>query len=410
MRGLFGTLAGERKAAASSLDLFREIYGSPAVKSGQAVNWKTALEVTTVLACVGVRARGNAQVPLKLFRERADGGRDPAKDHPLYDVLHRRPNPWQTSFEFRTTMEFHRTLCGNAFAFINRVRGKVVELLPLEPGSVTVEQQADWSIRYEVTGKDGRKQVVPAEAIWHLRGPSWNSWMGLETVRQAREAIGLAMATEEAHARLHKNGVQTSGLYSVEGTMTTDQYKQLRAWIEENHASSANSGKPFVLDRSAKWTAQAMTGVDAQHIETRRLQIEEICRALNVFPQMIGHSDKTATYASAEQFFIAHVIHTLGPEYEAWEQSIDVNLLSDEDRAAGLYAKFMVNGLLRGAMKDRAEFYTKLYGIGAINPNEIRALEEMNPYEGGENFRVPLNMTDPNDAPPDDPAQSENGA
>lgn len=398
---------GRQEKSADTLEIFRELYGSPPAHSGQSVSWKTALNITTVLACVRVKANGISQVPLKLMRELPDGTRQPATDHPLYDVLHRRPNPWQTSFEFRSTLEFHRELCGNAYCFINRVGGRVVELIPIEPMYVTVAQSADHGLSYTVSPPNGTPQSFPAEAIWHLKGPSWNGWFGMETVRQAREAIGLAMATEEQHARLHKHGVSTSGLMSVDGNLDPEAYKRLRAALEQQHAGSANAGKAMIMDRGARWTPMGMSGVDAQHLETRKFQIEEICRAFDVYPQMIGHSDKTSTYASAEQFFLAHVVHKMGPVYEAWEQSIDCNLLSVADRNAGLYAKFNVNAMLRGAMSDRADFYTKLYGVGALSPNEIRALEELNPYDGGDQHRVPLNMVDPNAPPPEPTAPKE---
>lgn len=404
--GFWARIFGREAKSASTFDVFRD-FAAP-VKSGAHVTWKTALEVTTVLACVRVKANGIAQVPFKLFAERADGGKDPARDHPLYDVLHRRPNPWQTSFEFRQQMEIHRQLTGNAYAFINRVRGQVRELIPFEPQQVTVRQAGDYTLSYEVTAPGGERRIFPAETVWHLRGPSWNGWLGMEVIHLAREAVGLAMRTEEAHARLHRNGVQPSGLYTVDAALNEEQYKLLREWIERHHGGPANAGRPFILDRGATWVSQAMTGVDAQHLETRSFQIEEICRAFGVFPQMVGHSDKTSTYASAEQFFLAHVVHSLGPEYEAWEQSADCSLLTPQERRDGLYTKFLLQGLMRGAMKDRAEFYTKLYGVGAINPNEIRALEEMNPYPGGGSFRVPLNMGDPSAAPQED--QSDDAA
>jgi len=399
--GWLARLTGrEAKSGPTVEELLREMFGRPPSKSGVEVTISTALQVSTVLACARVRANGVAQVPLKVYRELPGGGSEPARDHSLFEVLRLRPNPWQTSFELRQMMEFHRTLCGNAYAFINRVRGSIVELIPFEPGQVAVKRNDDYSLAYTVTAPNGRQMTFPSEAILHLRGPSWNGWMGLDTVKLAREAIGLAIATEEAHAKLHKNGVQTSGLYSVEGTLNKAQYDALREWIEQNHAGAANSGRPFILDRAAKWTSLAMSGVDAEHLATRRHQVEEICRALNVFPQMVGYSDKASTYASAEQFFGAHVVHTLGPEYVAWEQALDCSLLGERERRDGLFCKFTVNGLLRGAMKDRAEFYTKLYGVGALSPNDIRALEDMNPYEGGEAYRVPLNMVDPAQEPP----------
>lgn len=394
---------GRKDGVSSSLDLWREIYGGHAAKSGVVVTWQTALTVVTALACIRVRANGMAQVPLKIFRQ-TDGGRnrEAAVDHPLYYPLHRRPNDWQTSFEFRQTLEFHRQLMGNAYVFMNRVgNGRIAELLPLDPCKVAVRRAKDYSLSYEVVAEDGTKQVFPAESIWHLRGPSWNGWTGLEVIKLAREALGLSLATEESQARLHKNGAQTSGLVSVDGPLGPQQYEDLAAWVKKQIAGDGRHS-PLILDRAAKFTQMAMTGVDAQHIETRRHQREEICLALGVYPQVLGISEQAPTYASAEQFFGAHVINTLGPEYEAWEQSADVNLLTEEDRRRGLYVKFIVNGLLRGSMKDRADYYTKMANVRALNPNEIRALEEMNAYEGGDAYLVPLNMTNP--ANPDDGA------
>lgn len=398
----------EQKSVTSSLDLWREIYGHSPAKSGQSVTYKTAIQVSTVFACMRVRANGIAQVPFRLMLNTpGSNGVDtniPARDHRLYRVLSLKPNDWQTSFEFRQTLEMHRVLTGNAFAFINRVNGQVAELLPIEPGCVTVKRNKDYSFTYRVTPEGGAPQDFPQESIWHLRGPSWNSWTGLEIVKVAREAIGLAMATEESQATMHKEGVQTTGIISVDGKLTVKQYEELAEWIKKNQASW-NAGKPLILDNAAKWLQTQMTGVDAQHLETRKFQVEEVCRELGVFPQMIGYTDKAPTYASAEQFFGAHVAHTLAPEASLWEQSATIQLLSEADISAGLYAKLFLNGLLRGNAKDRGDFYTKLYNVGAINPNEIRGYEDMNPYEGGNQFRVPLNMTDPND--PQEPGEPD---
>jgi len=378
------------QASVSAESVLRELRTGIGSKSGKAVTIDTALDVVTVFACLRVLAEGMAQVPLKLFLEKVGGGKDPAKDHCLYDVLHRKPNPWQTSFEFRETLVYHVGLCGNFYAFKNIVGGSIRELIPLDPETVTPKRNADLSITYYVAVNNEQKPF-PAEAIWHVKGPSWNSWGGMGAVKHAREAIGLSIATEEAHAKLHANGAQASGVYSVDGNLTPEQYKALRGWVEESIAGE-NKFRPFILDRAAKWTQISMSGVDAQHLETRKHQVEEICRAFRVMPIMIGQADKAATYASAEQMFLAHVIHTLCPWYERIEQSIDVNLLTDADRKKGIYAKFLPNGLMRGASKDRADFYYKMWQMGAYNPNKILELEDENPYDGGDQYYVPANF------------------
>jgi len=308
-----------------------------------------------------------------------------------------QPNEWTTSYEFRETMLIHAAL-GNAYAFKNVIRGgKVAELILLNPGRVEKCQRDDYSIFYKVTGKSGAIQEFPSEAIWHVRGPSWDGVMGMDVLNLAREALGLAIATEETHSKLHSRGVRPSGTYSVEGTLDATQYAALKLWIEKEFAGAENSGAPMILDRGAKWLTQSMTGLDAEHLETRNFQIQEVCRFFDVMPIMVGHSDKSATFASAEQFFLAHVVHTLSPWYARIEQSADMNLLSKRDRDSGLYFKFVSAGLMRGAAKDRSEYFAKALGSGGspawMTPDEVRALEELNPMGGAAaNLPAPSNI------------------
>jgi HK97 family phage portal protein len=375
-------------------DVLALLRGGQASRTGLDVNWKTALEVSTVLRCAGVIADGIATVPLRLYRKDArTGRRAAAMDHPLYEVLHNAPNEWQDSLEFRETLAFHAVLTGNAYGFISRVRGRVAELIPMDPARVEVKQEADWRMRYWFTDASGQRQELPPEAVWHIRGPSWNGYTGLNAVRLAREAIGLSLALEGSHASLHRNGVRSSGAWSIDGALDDKQYRRLRAMIAETMAGVENTGRPFVLDRSAKWTPLAMSGVDAQHLETRRHQIEEICRFMGVMPIMVGYSDKAATYASAEQMFLAHAVHTVRPWHRRFEASIRRNLLTDEERAAGLYPKFIDTELLRGAAKDRGEYYARGIAAGWLTRNEAREWEELDPIDGLSEPLAPLNMT-----------------
>lgn len=387
---------GRKSAQRFSLEELAQaiVIGGP-TKSGVSVTWERALRVSAVFACLRVIAEGVAQVPLKLYQEDdADRTRLPAKSHPLYRVLHRRPNAHMTSFELRELMVMHAALTGNFFAFINRVgpSRKIVELIPLTPETVTVIRGDDWSVRYQVRGRDASTQTFPAETIWHVRGPSWDGVAGLDAVKQAREAIGLALATETSHASLHRNGARPGGLLSVEGNLDKDQHAKLRRWLTDDYEGVENTGKTMIVDRAAKFVNTVMTGVDAQHLETRKHQLEEICRFFRVMPIMVGYSDKAATYASAEQMFLAHVVHTLAPWYERIEQSIDTQLLTEADHEHGIYAKFVEEGLLRGALKDTAEYLTKLVTNGVMTRNEARAKLDLNPIEGLDEPLTPLNM------------------
>ncbi len=394
---LSSAIAGPSNAKSINLrQLLEGTTGWLSSASGKAVTVQTALRVSTVLACTRVIGEGIAQVPLKIMQLAADGKtRTPARLHPLYDLLANQPNEWQTSFEYRETVAMHAVLCGNHYSFINRSnRSGIMELIPFEPGSVTPKRANDFTLTYDVRASNGEIQTFPAKSIWHVKGPSWNSWMGLDAVQMARESIGLAIAIEEQQARLQRNGVRSTGTYSIEGKLGDDQHKLLRNWIIENHAGPENDGKPMVLDRAAKWLPTAMTGVDAQTLETRRFQIEEICREFRVNPIMVGAESKNTTYASAEQMFLAHVVHCLSPWYMRLEQSIDANLLTEAERKQGLYSAFIDEGLLRGSLKDKHEMIRADVNGGIIKPNEGRALLDFPQDESPESnrLRIPANI------------------
>jgi HK97 family phage portal protein len=379
--------------------------------AGKSVTVETALGSMSVLACTKVISEDVAQVSRGLYKKRAGGGSDEVRDHPIAKLSLRRANEWQTGFEFLETLVIHCALAGRFVAFRNVVRGQVRELIPLLPNEVTpcmVEDAGRRRLVYRVT-LNGEQRDLPPSAVWHVKGPSWNGWDGMEFLKLAREAIGLSIATEESHALMHGNGAQTTGMYSVDGTLDDKQYKQLRDWIA-NSITGANKFKPFVLDRGGKWIQTAMSGVDAQHIETRKFQIGEVCRGMRVMTIMIGLDDKTTTFASAEQMFLAHVKYTLGAWFKRIEESIAANLLTDDEWAQGLYFKFRPVSLLRGSEKDRGDFYYRLWLMGALNANQIRDMEEMNPYVGGDVYRVPVN-TAPTDADPnaDDPLLKPGG-
>ena len=413
-----------RKSAPASGDgltdlLSKLLNGGARSKSGAVVSRETALKVSAVFGCVRVISEGVAQVPFRLMREaRSTISRHPtreaATDHPLYDLLHRAPNGFQTSFQFRETMVLHALLARGAYAFKNVVQigsrpPQITELILLDPSRVTKVQHDDWSVTYKVRGKTGESKDFPQEAIWHLPGPSWDGVLGMDVLNLAREAIGLSISTEESHAGLHAKGVRPSGIYSVDGTLSPDQYKQLKKWIEMENAGAENAGSVMLLDRNAKFMSQAMTGVDAQHLETRRNQIEEVCRFFRVLPIMIGYSDKAATYATAEQMFLAHVVHTLMPWYERIQQSAEVNLLTRAERQGGLYIKLQEAALLRGAMKDTAEYLYRLTTAGIMERNEARSKLDLNPIDGLDDPLTPINMTtDPTGAPANDPPDDPN--
>jgi HK97 family phage portal protein len=397
MKGLFASLMQsipERRETDISALIDRTMGGSLS-KTGIVVNAESALHCTTVLACTMAIASGVAMLPFKLYQALPDGGRKEAVDNPLYDLLDTAPNEWQTSVEFMETWVMHAVLAADGYAYKNYVRGRLYELIPLLPSKVFVRQLPDYTLVYDISLPDGTVQPVERKYVMHLRSPSWNGYSGLAAVKLARDAIGLALATEETHARLHANGTRPGGVLSTAATLDEDQVKLIREQWQQTQGGVANAMRTAILGGGLAWTPLAMTGVDSQHIETRRFQIEEICRAMGVFPQMVGHSDKTATFASAEAFFLAHVVHTLSRWTRRVEKRVSLDLLTPADRKAGLYPKFSYQALLRGDNKTRAEFYQVLVMLGVMTRNEARLLEELNPLPGLDTPLVPVSNATP---------------
>lgn len=383
----------QRKAQIANNDFYREFFAAIESKTGVVVNSRTAQEAISFMAGARVIAEGIAQVPCKIFRKQ-NGRRLPAEDRTIFALLNDAPNDWQTSYDFFETMGLHLVFCGNFFAFKNIVRGEVVELLPYEPQQVTVTRNG-WETTYEVTTAEGKPAPVPAANMWHVRGPSWNTWMGLEGVKLAREAIGLALATEEYGARLFREGAQMKGILSSDQIPNETKAKEARAaWEAANPKGMPGAGSTAIVWGGLKYQAMAMLNDQAQFNETRRLQIEEVCRSLRIMPIMVGHtSDKASTYASAEQMFLAHAVHSMGPWYRRIEKSIDKFLLTEKDRKSGHYAKFITNALMRSAAKDRAEYFARALGSGGspawMAQDEVRELEELDPM-GGEAAKLPV--------------------
>lgn len=401
---------GRRDAAPAAVrardfnEVIKALDGSHGTKVGAKVTTQTALQVATVLACARVLAEGVAQVPLKVYRESADGrSKAAAKDHPAYNILWRRPNEWMTSFEFRETMMYHTALAGNAYAFKNEVDGQLAELIPFMPNQVRVVQGEHYTLTYEIRVDGQLIGVYPRERMLHTRGPSWGGAVGMDVITLAREAIGLTMAIEESQGALYKHGGRPPGIITTDNTIDPAVVERVRESWQAIYGGPSNRGKVPVLDSGLKYMSMAMTGEDAQTIDNRKFQIEEICRALRVFPQMVMHTDKTSTYASAEQFFIAHVIHSLGPWFERLEQVYDRDLL---DGPGELFAKHNVAGLLRGDAKSRAEYYKSGINDGWMTRNEARSFEDMDALDGLDKPLVPMNMTGADNAE-DDPPEVE---
>lgn len=381
-----------RKAAQLTYDQIASLIdgnGSSQI-AGVTVTEQTALQVSTVLACVKVISDGCATPDLNVFREKQDGTRQKATNIPEHRMLSRRPNEWQTSFEWRRQMTLHAALTGAGLSIkVKGDNGRVRELIPVQPGQWTVRKTSRYAVMYRCYDEFGLIGDFGPDDVFVLSGVQWDWASSLNAVQLARSAVGLSIATERSQAAMHANGMRPSGTYSVEGTLSAEQHERLAAFLKRKSGPD-NAGAPLVLDRNAKWLSTSVSGVDAQHVETRRLQIEEICRAFGVFPIMVGHSDKAATFASSEAFFAAHVKHTLAPWHRAWTQRIDEMLL---DGSGPLFAEFDTRYLLAGSVADRAQWARTMTETGIYTRNEIRDEEGKDPLPGLDEPLTPLNMS-----------------
>ena len=233
------------------------------------------------------------------------------------------------------------------------------------------------SLTYKLRLLDGQQITVPTANMWHLRGPSWNGWMGMDAIGLARNSIGLSMATEEFGSALFKNGARPGGLLTTEQALNPESVKRIKEAWDAMNAGSGNAMKTGILSGGMKYVPLSYNADEAQFQETRKQVAREICSAFRVNPIMIQMHEGSSSYSSVEQMFLAHLTHTLMPWFERFEQSAENNLLTDKEQKAGFYTKLEAKGLMRGTAKERAEFLQIMLQNGVVSRDEARASEDM---------------------------------
>lgn len=339
-----------------------------------------AFRIAAVMACARVIAEGLALPPCYLHRT-SGSGKLLATNHPLYPLLNQSPNERQTSYEFREMLGYHLALDGNAYVFVNRsVDGTVLELLPCDPGSVTVDVDQSGLFRpvtYFLYG-----QPIPAANMWHLKGPAWLSWRGLNTIGEARDAIGLASATQTYGAKLFQNAARPGAIVSPkDGVLTTDQAAAIRAQWSAQYQGVNNAHKTVLLTAPLNVQMLASNADEAQWTESRRFQIEEICRYFRVSPVKVFQQLGSQSYASVEQAHIAHDQDTDAHWHERYVQSANKSLLTQAERRRGYTVGIDNRSILRGTAGERMAYYTAGIAAGIITRNEAREMEGFDPSE-----------------------------
>lgn len=378
------------------LDFLR---GGTEAVTGQSVGVAQALRNPAMFRAVSLIANSIGMLPMHLI---VDDTKEKAKDHPLYRLLHRKPNSWQSAFDFRSLMQMRALVRGDAYALVVRSRDLrqqrevVTQLVPIDPTCVEVKQADDWSVRYEYRPRGGGLRTFKPSDILHLRGMSQDGLHGLSLVRQARDAIAIALAAEMAAGRLFKNGVLAGQALKHPGKLSLDAYERLKESLAEKEGAE-NAGKSLIFEEGMDWATGAKSARDSQLTELRKLQVEEIARVTGV-PRPLLMVDETSWGSGIEalgQFFVAYA---LNPWFEAWQQAVERTLLTEDEE--GVYAaKFNAGALLRGSLKDQADYLAKALGSGGHQPwmwaDEARDTMDMPKRE-----TPPNPMTGHNGGPP----------
>ena len=380
----------ENRTAGSNYTFF--MGGS---SSGKNVTERSAMQMTAVYSCVRILAEAVAGLPLHFYRYKDDGSKEKATDHTLYKLLHDEPNPEMSSFVFRETLMTHLLLWGNAYAqIIRNGKGEIIALYPLMPNKMQVDRDENGEIYYiyqrsneEAKTMEGSTVYLRKTDVLHIPGLGFDGLVGYSPIAMAKNAIGLAIATEEYGAKFFANGAAPSGVLEHPGTIK-DPSRVREAW-QSQFGGSGNSGKVAVLEEGMKYTPISISPEQAQFLETRKFQINEIARIFRVPPHMVGDLEKSS-FSNIEQQSLEFVKYTLDPWVIRWEQSLSRSLLSNDEKNSYFF-KFNVEGLLRGDYQSRMNGYAIARQNGWMSANDIRELENLDkisPEDGGDLYLI----------------------
>jgi len=400
LTSVFGQ-GGTTRTITTSRDLEQFLLGiGGGSGAGIHVSPESAMRFSTVFACVKVISEDVAKLPLILYRRRKDGGKERATDHPLYWLMNTRPNPWMSSFNFREMGTGHLALRGNGYAYIERgtLDGVVSAVIPMHPDRMTVEQNEDFSIKYTYRRPNKSPMVLSQDQVLHVCGLTFDGVTGVSQITYQRDTIGLAMAASRFGAKVFANGAKMGGFLMTPARFKDPKRADQLAADFDDKTSGENAHKTVVLEEDMKWVKASMTSEDAQYLETRKFQRQEIAGIFRVPPHKIGDLER-ATFTNIEQQAMEYVQDCLMSYLVRWEQAMNYSLLTPREQGK-YYFEFLVDGLLRGDISSRYTAYQTAINEGIMSPNEVRAKENMNPRGDGLGDRY---MRSANTVPADTP-------
>lgn len=359
-----------------------------------AVGVAGVLGLAAAWACVNLLAGTIASLPLMVYRTDAQGRRTIAGNHPLYRVLHDSPNADQTAIDFWEFICASLEMHGNAYCEIERgADGRVIALSPpMLPDGMGVRRLGNGDLEYRWTDS-GRQRVETQDRVLHIRGFGGSPLGGMSTLSFGRRSFGMARSLERAASSTFSNGVRASGAFMSkrEQPLTAEQMALAEKIITEKYVGAQNAGRPLLLNSDMAWQAFSISPEDAQMLESRAFSVEEICRFFGVPPHMVGHTEKATSWGTGlEQQTLGFQKFTLRRRLKRIEQALEKQLLTARDRSEGMRIEFNLEGLLRADSAARAKFYGDMSRIGAMTINEIRALENLPPVEGGDVPRMQM--------------------
>ena len=359
--------------------------------SGKSVTVQSAIQLSTVYACVRVISETIASLPLGIY-ETVNDGNEKATDHPLYKLLHDEPNSEMTSFVFREVMLAHLLLYGNSYSQIIRSgKNQVIGLYPLLPDHMDVDRDSKGNLTYTYTTSDGKTVSIKPRDVLHIPGLGFDGVMGYSPIALEKNAIGLGIASEEYGSKFFSNGARPSGILTHPNTVKNP--KALRESWNSACGGSSNSNRVAILEEGMKFEPIAIPNNEAQFLETRKFQVDEICRIFRVPPHLVGNLEH-ATFSNIEHQSIDFAVHTIRPWLVRIEQAMNRALLSEQEKGR-FFVQFNIDGLMRGDYKSRMEGYAIGRQNGWLSANDIRALENQNPIpadQGGDAYLVNGNM------------------
>jgi HK97 family phage portal protein len=359
--------------------------GGQQSKTGVNVNQDSALRVTAYLAAVKILSEGVASLPLFTYQNMDSGGKQRARGHPAYEVLHGVANEEMSAYQFRETIMGHACNWGNGYAEIERDQGgRVKALWPLLPDRTWLERdKTTLKLRYRTVLANGEVVILPFENVLHIAGFGFDGLTGYNPILMAREAIGLSLATESFGSLFFANGANTSGIVEYPEKLNDVAYDRYKKEVREAHEGLGNSHRLMLLQSGMTFKQATIPPDAAQFLETRKFQIAEIARIFRVPLHMLNEMSGS-TNNNIEHQSIEYVMHTLRPWLVRWEQAIGMKLFTSAERKKGLFVEHQVDGLLRGDYKSRQEGLAIQRQNGVINANQWRSIENMNPQDGGQ--------------------------